>query len=91
MNDYPKWEGRPACEGIDTEFFFTEGSYDNLPMLKRICNNCPVIQQCFDYSIKYAVSGYWAATTENQREGYRKLHNIKPKAVVPLSVYDVGC
>jgi len=80
MNDYPKWEGRPACEGIDTEFFFTEGSYDNLPMLKRI----------FDYSIKYAVSGYWAATTENQREGYRKLHNIKPKAVVPLSVYDVG-
>jgi hypothetical protein len=90
VNDYPKWEGRPACEGIDTELFFTEGTYSNLPMLRRICNNCPVMQQCFDYSVTHAVSGYWANTTEKQREGYRKLHNIIAKPLVPLSLYETN-
>ena len=76
----------PNCEDTDSEAFFTpEGSktYANLNLLKKICGNCAVVNECLDYALKYEVLGYWGNTSEAQRDRLRTKLNI-----IPISVLD---
>ena len=84
-SDYPVWTDTPACTGIDVEMFFTDDNlrYSDLQGVIKICNTCPVIQQCFDYAIKYNVNGVWGGTSEAQRRAYRKLYNVNVLPVIP--------
>lgn len=79
MGAYPKWTSTPACEGTDTESWFADdetNSYSNELTLRKICSNCPVRNQCFDYSLRHNVHGYWAGTTPRVRQQLRKRLNI---------------
>lgn len=81
---YPNWTDTPACRGTDTESWFTpEGSiqYKNEPLLRKICSNCPVRQQCFDYALNHVVEGYWAGTTPRVRQQMRKRLGITAKVL----------
>jgi len=84
------FKSKPSCLGLETDLFFTEdddsGNYLYLNQLKRMCAECPAQQECFDYSIEYAVFGIWAGTTKNERDAYRKKHGIEGKTLVPLSL-----
>lgn len=85
-----KFDGTPACLGINTELFFTEekGNYEYLDYIKKICKTCPVRVQCFDYAMDNLVHGIWAGTTKEERDRYRSKHNMVGKTVVPASVFD---
>ena len=83
------FKNTPSCLGIETDLFFTEDENSNylyLDQLKRMCSSCPAKQECFDYSIEYAVFGLWAGTTKNERDDYRSKHGIEGKTLVPLSL-----
>lgn len=72
---YPKWTSRPACDGTDTEAWFTpEGSttYTNENTIRKVCAGCPVREQCFDYALRHNVDGFWAGTTPRVRQVMRK-------------------
>lgn len=81
---YPQWTDTPACRGTNTEMWFAEDSepgYREANLLKRICADCPVKQQCLEYSLHHSVQGYWAGTTPRKRQELRKMLNIVPKPV----------
>lgn len=85
-----KFSDTPACVGIDTEVFFTEerGNYPHFNYVKKVCNNCVIRVECFDYAIENLVHGLWAGTKFEERNRYRSKHNIEGKTVVPASVFD---
>ena len=70
------------CASTDSEAFFTaEGTstYPNLLMLRRICGNCTVVNDCLEYALNHEVMGYWGNTTEHQRRKIRQKFNIIPR------------
>jgi WhiB family transcriptional regulator, redox-sensing transcriptional regulator len=85
-----RFSDTPACAGIDTEIFFTEekGNYTNLDFIKRMCDTCPVRVECFDYAVEHLVHGIWAGTSKEERDKYRRKHNIEGKTVVPISIFN---
>lgn len=84
-----KWMDSANCIGVDVEQFFPDETkqYGNKEMLARICNNCDVLKQCQDYSLRYAVQGWWAKTSERQRRDKRQQLNITPIPIVSEGVY----
>lgn len=70
------------CADTDSEAFFTvekTSTYTDIKMLRRICGNCIVVNQCLDYALKHEVMGYWGNTTEFQRKKLRQKLNIIPR------------
>ena len=90
MIDYPVWKDIPSCTGIDVEVFFTEekGNYPHLNYIKKLCSNCPVQVQCFDYAIENLVEGIWGGTTKKERDKHRSKRGIIGKTVVPASIFN---
>jgi len=80
--------GTPACQGLDTELFFPEVGQNIPPIIKRICKNCPVFDECFSYAVTHTVLGIWAGTTYKQRQMVRSLNNIV--AIPAYSPEDYG-
>ena len=66
------------CTSLDPELFFPIGEMKQelARTLKRICFNCPIMEDCLEYALHVKVSGYWAGTNERERERLRKLFNI---------------
>ena len=85
-----RFSDRPACDGIDTELFFSEnrGQHTHFAYIKRICDTCPILTECFDYAIENLVHGIWAGTNKKERDNYRSKHGIIGKTVVPISVFN---
>jgi hypothetical protein len=79
------FKNRPACEGTDTEMWFTQGSggYAEKDTLYRICNKCPAKAECLAYALEYEVIGFWGGTTENIRRQIRRERGIIAKPVLP--------
>jgi hypothetical protein len=70
------------CADTDPDAFFTierTSTYSDIKMLRKICSDCTVINQCLDYALKHEVLGYWGNTTEFQRKRLRKQLNIIPR------------
>lgn len=85
MNAYPVWDSVPACQGTDTDLWFTAEEskvYTQIVLLKKICSECPVRKQCLDYAIHHNVNGYWAGTTESNRSLIQRQRNIIPKSLI---------
>jgi WhiB family redox-sensing transcriptional regulator len=62
------------CLGVDPELFFPNGAIapQTEKTLRRICMNCNVFWECYDYALNVKVDGFWAGTTESQRKSLRK-------------------
>lgn len=93
MGAYPKWTSTPACEGTDTESWFTPDestTYSNEQILRKICANCPVRNQCFDYALRHNVHGYWAGTTPRVRQQMRVRLGIKAEEIAYSSQETYG-
>jgi WhiB family redox-sensing transcriptional regulator len=88
--DELKWMDNASCAGTDTEFFFTKGEstqYEYLPTVKRICSNCPVLQECRAYALKYYVLGWWGNTSEKIRREERRRLGITAIPIISDGVY----
>lgn len=72
------------CNGIETDMFFTgdNKTYQNLPLLRRVCGNCVVKNECLDYALHHAVLGWWGGTSEKTRRAMQQKLNISPEPVL---------
>ena len=85
MKDYPVFSGTPACAETDPEMWFPVDEKSKMylepALLERICTTCEVKEECFNYALNHAVSGYWAGTTGTERQRIRSKLKIK---AIPL-------
>jgi WhiB family redox-sensing transcriptional regulator len=44
--------------------------------MRALCNACEVNVTCLDWAIRHEQYGYWAGTTEEQREEFRRRKSI---------------
>lgn len=81
--DVPLWDGSEACAGIGVELFYDDNrktEYQNRihhEKLVDICRSCPRLNECFAYAVHHEQYGFWAGTTEKQRNEIRKRNKIK--------------
>ncbi len=65
------WKLDGACRSADPETFFpTRGEMDLIAKAKRICNGCPVKDECLAYGMEEKF-GVWGGTSEKERRGIR--------------------
>lgn len=62
------------CKEIGTEIFFPDLSESYLSYYaKRVCNKCPIINECRDYAIANPeLIGIWGGTSARQRDQIRR-------------------
>ena len=65
------WFDEANCKGSDTEAFFIESGEKYPPELKPVCRACNVQRDCLTFAVKYGVQGFWAGTTERDRQQLR--------------------
>jgi len=68
------WTNLALCRGMDSTVFFAR----SLPEAReaiRVCERCPVRQQCLEYAVDNDMDlGVWGGLTERQRRTYVR-HN----------------
>lgn len=74
-----EWQLRARCRGMPAEVLFTAEQdkgrrrLDHEERAKRICRDCPVLNQCRQYAIDTAEPyGIWGATTPQERRNLRR-------------------
>jgi WhiB family redox-sensing transcriptional regulator len=64
------WTSLASCRGTESSAFFAR----SLPEAReaiRVCERCPVRQQCLDYAVDNDMDlGVWGGLTERQRRTY---------------------
>lgn len=67
------WQKQAACREAPTaearrakaDKFFPAGRPSNEP--KRMCADCPVVQDCLQWALEYDETGIWGGTTDKER------------------------
>ena len=84
------WQAEGLCRVRDLPvdiFFPGQGeSVDQRAVLA--CLDCPVNAQCLEHALHHETHGYWAGTSEKQRQRIRK--NLKISVRSPQSNYGVN-
>lgn len=81
------WEDA-ACKFTDTDSFYPESAGEATvinKVLVRICNDCPIVNECAEYAIHNEQHGFWGALSPRARAGIRKRKNI-PEPVYESSL-----
>lgn len=74
---YPDWMNDGLCAQTDPELFHPDAGGSGKPAV-RICQSCPVINECLAYALEHDErEGIWGGTTGNQR---RKIRQQQRKA-----------
>jgi Transcription factor WhiB len=70
----PAWQKRAACRGDGTERFFPPAGAADMLEARRICNTCPVTEECLQFALHDpGLKGIWAGTSGRQRIRMRAL------------------
>jgi WhiB family redox-sensing transcriptional regulator len=74
------WMERAACTEVFPELFFpiSPKETQQINLAKQVCQQCPVLDDCYVYAINVNVDGIWAGTTTEQRKMSRKQLRIVP-------------
>jgi WhiB family redox-sensing transcriptional regulator len=74
------WMRRAECRSYPTEVFFPVAKTSEYRKLivraRKICEECPVRQECLDYALRFEALGFWGGLSEIERRRYRNDHNI---------------
>jgi WhiB family redox-sensing transcriptional regulator len=78
-----EWMERGACTSVWPELFFplSPNDKDQINLARQVCQECPVLNECYIYAMNVNVYGIWAGTTSEQR----KLSRGKIK-LVPIQI-----
>jgi len=63
-----------ACKGIQVDMFYLETLSESLtytPTLRRICQGCPILEDCREYAFEHEVHGFWGGLTATERRNLR--------------------
>lgn len=74
----PEWQKQAACRGMmrdetQPKFFIlrTDGP-SVLRRARKVCDDCPVKQECLDFAIRFNISeGIWGGLSGRQRRNLR--------------------
>lgn len=71
------WREQAACKNESPSLFFAEKNDKSFHKAIKICNNCPVRQECLDYAIQIPERlGIWGGLGYRGRLKYAKKNNI---------------
>jgi len=65
------WRDQSSCKGKQ-EFFFSDNKASLVREAKKICAECPVLQQCLAHGMKHDEYGVWGGLTANERRMARR-------------------
>lgn len=69
----PDWHALAACRGADPSLFFPKpGDTRTVRAAQRICDGCPVKEQCRDFGLGEQ-AGIWGGLTGKQRVQVRRM------------------
>lgn len=68
--DMGEWATRGHCIGSDPAVFFPERG-ESTSEAKRICRECPVQPECFDWGMAHEKHGIWGGLSERERRRLR--------------------
>lgn len=68
------WMSRAVCAETDPDMWFgEEGNYQSSIQAKKICQTCPVIEQCGEYAIRgNIIYGVWGGMTLRERQAAKR-------------------
>lgn len=69
------WRASAKCRGMDVSIFYPERGSDAV-RAKRVCEECPVIEDCRDYALRHEGFGVWAKTSEKERQRLRRVRKV---------------
>ncbi|PRY54697.1 WhiB family redox-sensing transcriptional regulator [Knoellia remsis] len=71
--DVYEWQDDALCRRVEPERFFHDDSLRRIEQrrreasAKRICQRCPVIQECLEHALQTEAHGIWGGTTPAER------------------------
>jgi hypothetical protein len=85
---YPDFTGA-ACAGLPTdEFYGDNGTPMPVKTIKKICAECPVLNECFEWGLHHERHGMWGGASPDERRKIRHREGITlktPEAVFTAS------
>jgi hypothetical protein len=85
-----EWRALSKCAALTTEeadalFFPPPGGKKN--RAETFCQDCPVLRECLSTALPKGTSGFWAGTTEQDRQGMRDF--VQSVIPMPLPISEV--
>ena len=74
-----KWS-EALCQNVATKQYYDlppNQAPSIYPSLRKICQDCPILNECFAWSVAHEEYGFWAGMPERERWAVRKKMNIK--------------
>lgn len=70
------WRADGLCSETDPEIFFPTQNTSTIKLAKRVCDLCPVQNECLEYALKHNIHcGIWGGLTENERRKIKRNRN----------------
>jgi len=69
-----QWMSKGICNDDNRSLFYSLYISDQRAAVK-ICQECPIINECLEYAIKNNEIGVWGGTTEKQRKRLRNTNS----------------
>ena len=68
------WMSGAVCAQTNPDLWFAEeGNYQASIEAKKVCQTCPVVQQCLEYAIDNNILyGIWGASTLRERQAVKR-------------------
>ena len=66
------WQSEAKCKGTKTSEFF-----DNEREAKKLCEDCPVKEECLQDALIYNYDGVWGGTTYRERKRFRHTEALR--------------
>jgi hypothetical protein len=63
-------------ESVTEYGYYTSTAPRQHSMLRRVCLNCPIINECAAFAIKHEQFGFWGGMTAMERNSIRSMNNI---------------
>jgi len=74
-----------SCIGTNSELYYpTEENYNPISTIARVCNGCPIKEQCLEWGLAHERYGTWGGTSAKARKIMR---NFMGWAATEISLY----
>lgn len=78
---YPPFTGGEPCAEIGIDLYYLPENTPHSVLEARVvaaaCARCPLMDACLEWALHRERWGYWAGTTEHQRQAIRRARGIR--------------
>lgn len=75
------WQDQARCQGTPIGVFYADGHYVTA-RAQKLCESCPVSEECLEYALENEDYGTWAGTTPIERKKIRQQRKIELRRTV---------